>query len=982
MKQLNNLISKLLLMLFLCSAPYILSAQNATISGTIDDAGDPLYGATVVVAGTTNGTTTDFDGNYTISVEPGTHTLIVSYIGYADSQQSFTVGAGENYTMNMSMAEGIAIDEVVVIGSRSAGRTNVRNAVPVDIIDVSKLSSAAPQTSVNELLTYSVPSFSSNTQTISDGTDHIDPASLRGLGPDQVLVLLNQKRRHNTSLVNVNGTFGRGNVGTDMNAIPASAIGNIQVLRDGAAAQYGSDAIAGVINVQLKKNVNELAFNVTTGANLTSSDKIGAFGGEKKSIDGEKTVIGVNYGLPLGSNGGFINMTGEFDYRGSTNRMLEFQGSIFNAQNSIDRVALANGASIASLTNDQVRQYAGSVTGYSGELFTQIAGASDEDLPGLLGTNVTEYELAQRGQERSLYNMRVGQSEGRGGKFFANMEIPLSENMKVYSFGGTSYRNGISGCFFRTPNRQDRVNPAIYFNGTVPLINSHITDNSATVGIKGDLKGWSTDLSTTYGNNSFNYEISNSQNATLNGSSPTTFNAGGHTFNQSTSNFDIAQYFDELGSLAGLNVAFGAEYRFENYVLNPGEPVSYLGYDITGDPVSNATPSELLAVDPTGRNQSSGAQCFSGFLPSNFTDARRSSVAGYTDVELDVSESFLVGAAVRFENYSDFGSTFNWKLSSRYSITDNINIRAAAATGFRAPSLHQKHFSRTSTIFVDGIAEEVGTFGNESLIAGILGIPSLKEETSTSFSAGITARPVSNLSITIDGYRVKIDDRIVLTGNFEAGNSQDPQLAAEMEAAGATRANFFTNAINSTSTGIDVVVSHKLNLGDDYSSSLTNDFAATFSKTEAERDGDGAIIVNATEEIRNAGLAGNYFDEASRIYLEEAVPRVKLTLSNTYQTGALSIYLRNTYFGSTTEATNTVENQTVYDPKIVTDLSVGYKVTDNLQITVGSNNILDTYPQETIEANNSSGRFLYSRRAPQFGTNGRYVFGRISFTIK
>ncbi|MFK7908279.1 MAG: carboxypeptidase-like regulatory domain-containing protein, partial [Chitinophagales bacterium] len=463
-------------------SPFMVFAQQGTVSGTVSDENGSLPSATVVVKGTTIGTTTDLDGQYSLRLDPGSYTLVASYVGFGSQENNVTIQNGGDVTADFSLSEGVALDAMIVTGTRTANRTNTDAPVPVDVINVGKLSVAAPQTTLNSLLHISAPSFSSNTQTISDGTDHIDPASLRGLGPDQVLVLLNGKRRHTSSLVNVNGTFGRGNVGTDLNAIPASAVKTIEVLRDGAAAQYGSDAIAGVINIRMKNEVNKLNLSLTTGANFTS--EIGAFEGELKDSDGEVVNMGVNYGLPIGEEGGFINFTGEFQYRGSSNRMKEFSGGIFNNLNAVERIARADGQDVSQLSLEQMQNYAQGVGHFSADLKSQIAGATDlATAQGLLGGDATDGELAARGQTRSDYNMRVGQSELRGGKFFANMAVPLGENLELYSFGGIGYRNGSSGCFYRLPS-QNRTTTAIYPNGTVPKINSNIHDKSVSAGIR------------------------------------------------------------------------------------------------------------------------------------------------------------------------------------------------------------------------------------------------------------------------------------------------------------------------------------------------------------------------------------------------------------------------------------------------------------------------------------------------------------------
>ena len=975
-------ILNLFLMCFLAGSVF----GQATVSGTVTDGDQPLFGATVSAAGTGVGAVTDADGNYSFEIPAGDYKLVVSYVGYNQLARNITVFDGDAVDLDFDMVGGVLFDEIVVTGTRASNRTNLESAVPVDVINVGALRSTAPQTTINQMLHQTVPAFSSNTQTISDGTDHIDPASLRGLGPDQVLVLINGKRRHNHSLVNVNGTFGRGNVGTDLNAIPASAIASVEVLRDGAAAQYGTDAIAGVINVKLREDVNKLGVNFTTGANF--SKNIGPFGGELADYDGEVVNLGLNYGLPI-LNDGYINFTGEFNFRGKTSRMQEYSGQIFNGYNAIERVAADAGADISNLSLDQVQMYGAQVAHFDEQTVQDLMGLSDlADLSSVLDFDATEAELAARGQTRSDYNLLFGQSETRGGKFFANMSIPVADNAEIYGFGGVSYRRGCSGCFYRLPF-QSRTSTSIYIDGTVPRINSNINDESVGLGIRGMIGDWNVDFSSVYGSNSFLFNMTNTHNATLGSSSPTDFDAGGHSFSQSTTNFDVSQFFD-FSANSGVNVAFGGEYRLENYAITPGTELSYGNYDINGNLVTTTTPDSLLVTDYFGRNRPSGSQCFAGFLPSNQVDASRSSVAGYLDTEWDLSEALLIGAAIRFEDYSDFGSTFNYKLTGRYKVGNNFAIRAGHSTGFRAPSLHQIHFSRTSTIFnlVDGVSvpQEVGVFTNTSRAAALLGIPDLKQETSQSISAGFTLKvPAANVRLTVDAFRVAIDDRVVLTGQFQPGN--DAELQSIFNQAGATRAAFFANAISTITQGIDVVIAHSVNLGPGMS--LRNDLAAVFYQTEWDQDKG----INASPLLEEKGLVDTYFGQESRIYLEQAVPRVKVTLGNTLTMNKLSIYLRNTYFGQTTEATtaNIFDNDLNWidqsidpynDPQIITDLSIGYQITPELNITLGANNLLDVYPDDADPAFTSSGRFVYSRRSPQFSYNGRYLFGRVAFTLK
>ncbi len=963
--QMKNIMSKFLqfkkfltLLLFM---PAIALAQQ--VSGTITDGGTnlPLAGANVVIKGTTTGTISDFDGNFTLNVDGFPVTLVVSSVGF-DTQE---VNVASSQKVNITLKEGVALDEVVLIGSRNPSRTAVDTPVPVDVIDISELTSQGPQVNLNQILNFVAPSFTSNTQTISDGTDHIDPASLRGLGPDQVLVLINGKRRHNSSLVNVNGTFGRGSVGTDLNAIPSGAIQRLEVMRDGAAAQYGSDAIAGVINIVLNSNVNELTLNVTTGANFAknANDQTGG-------VDGETVNVSANYGISLGDKGGFINFTGDFDYREDYSRMKEWEGNVFNLYNTVERFANNDGYNLVDLLDDDVTD----VIQYANAAGINLGGASTKaDLQPILEVDNTDAELVARGLVRSDFNMRVGQSQVRGGRFFANLSLPIDDTgTELYSFAGTSSRKGNSAGFYRLPNQSRTYTPA-YTNGFLPEINSTITDKSFAVGIKGKINDWNVDLSNTWGKNAFLYTIGNTFNASFQNASPTTFDAGGFNFMQNTVNLDINQFYDDI--LSGLNVAFGAEYRLENYEIEAGEEASYSRYTAEGQVITLAT--QDAAQDFFGNSRPGGSQVFPGFSPNNELSRGRSSIAGYFDLEADFSETFLASFATRFENYSDFGSTINFKLATRLKASDNINVRAALNTGFRAPSLHQLNFNSTSTIFdQNGNPVEVGTFANDSRVAKILGIPELKEETSQSISLGFTAKiPDANLTVTVDGYFVGIDDRVVYTGQFSGA-----AIADELAQANASAAAFFANAIDTESKGLDIVITHKTNIGTN--AKLKSDLSGTFSKTKQV----GAI--KASQILEDAGLVSTYFPEDSRVYLEEAVPRTKLNLTNNLTTGKFNVFLRNVYFGEVTEATTNIDRQQVFGTKVVTDLSFGYKASESLTLTVGANNLLDIYPDRAAEVladggtNRSSGRFDWSRRAQQFGIGGRFLFARLSFKLK
>ncbi|HAO14616.1 MAG TPA: TonB-dependent receptor, partial [Tenacibaculum sp.] len=532
--------------------------------------------------------------------------------------------------------------------------------------------------------------------------------------------------------------------------------------------------------------------------------------------------------------------------------------------------------------------------------------------------------------------------------------------------------------FYRLPNQSRTYTPA-YINGFLPQIHSTIGDISIATGIRGGVGKWNIDFSNNWGRNSFLYNIRNSSNASMLQSTPFEANAGGgYSYAENTANFDMSRFYED--TMAGLNIAFGLEYRTENYNIKAGDEDSYAQFNTNGNIHNPTDPTSIVGTDFFGNNRPSGIQVFPGFKPENEVDENRNSIAAYFDVEADFTENFMTSAAVRFENYSDFGNTTNFKLASRYKINENLSMRGGIQSGFRAPSLHQIHYKSTSTIFVDITPNEVGTFSNTSRVARILGIDPLKEETSLGGSVGITAKiPSLNTKVTIDGYMIKIDDRVVYTGSFgDNGNSELANLFAQ---ANATSAAFFANAVDTKTSGIDIVVDNKININDDIS--FTNTLAFTFSKTDIES-------INIPSAISNAGLSETYFDKTSRTYIESAVPRTKGNLSHNLKIGdKWNFYLRNSYFGEVTEATNLnvsdsglTENDFDFGAKIITDLSAGYNISEVAKLTIGTNNLFDIYPDQAAMAFRSSGRFIWSRRSQQFGTNGRYIFARLNFTLK
>jgi iron complex outermembrane receptor protein len=1010
-----------------------LTAQEIKVSGVVrDDTKGTLATVSVLVKDTSNGTITDADGKYSIMAKIG-DILQFSYVGLETKNIKIT-----GSTVNVVLAEsGVALQDVVILGSRSSARTVTASAVPIDVINMKDIVSQGPQVNLNQILNMVAPSFTSATQTVADGTDHIDPAQLRGLGPDQVLVLVNGKRRHTSSLVNVNGSPGRGAVGTDLNAIPAFAIERIEVLRDGASAQYGSDAIAGVINLNVKKNTNKLDVALFAGSNFSKGAN-NHIGGN----DGNNIQLDLNYGTSLGKEKSFINATASFQIRDQTSRagLAGDTRQEFTGYNTIERLATADGIDINSYFGNINNMTAANQTALFNtiKLYSLPSNSTNNNFSTLQQSNIatatslgqiqtalkfdnSDNEIGARGLTRRDFNQKVGQSSLVSSQVFVNAAYPISKNSELYAFGGYSNRNGAAAGNYRRPATAN-ASTAVYPNGFLPEIHSEISDLSAAVGLRGKIfESWNYDLSNTYGKNSFGFNVENSINATLGKLSPSTFDSGKLSFAQNTTNFDVSKKFDKL------NTAFGLEFRSENYTIAAGEEKSYASYDVNGVLVNPSTATLNKPTDFYGNYRTGAAQVFPGFSPTNTLNKSRNSVAFYTDLEYDVTEKWMINGAVRFENYSDFGSTFNYKLATLYKISSNFNLRGAVATGFRAPSLHQIYFNNTSTQFSGGVAVQVGTFNNASQAATLIGIPKLKQEESQSGSVGFTAKiPDAKITITADAYSIYIKDRVVLTDQFarptgtQTTGSPGQQLQVIFDTAGATAAQFFGNSINTRSKGLDIVISHKIILSESFT--LKNDLAGTYSQTRKVGE------IKASQILIDNGQVNRYYSEINRVYLEESVPRVKFNLTNSLSYKKFDFFLRNVYFGQVTDGEivdangdgqikaivvngKAIENEhLILDAKIITDLSVGYNFTKSARIVIGANNLFDLYPtanfgKQTITSRasgvDSSGnvvysptttsnntidqstgnQFVYSRRTSQFGQNGRFLFARLSFSF-
>lgn len=875
---------KIKLLIFVLLVSSTLWAQEI-IKGVVKDAsGNPLPGVNISVKSTQTGTVTDFNGNFEVNARLG-QVLVFSYLGF--ETQEVTIAQSELNIVLENKAE--SLSEITLTGSRNPNRSKLTTPVPVDVVPINELKTSLPQTNINDMLNYLVPSFNNNRQSASDGTEHIDPASLRGLGPDQVLVLINGKRRHTTSLVNNQSTFGNGSVGTDLSAIPAASVERIEVLRDGAAAQYGSDAIAGVINLILKKN---------TGLEVNTSY------GQTSRADGETVDVNLNYGSKLGDLGGFYNLTLGFNDRQKTTRTQNHNLIIFDQSEF-------------------------------GNFF-----AYDFSNPN--ARDIDDQRLAENGLERDDFNFQVGDAAIRNLQGFLNAEIPLSEFADVYLFGGINKRDGQGFGFRRLPSETENVVPELFPFGFQPSLLSDITDASLAVGTRFKIGRWNFDLSNTLGSNRFDYTVENSNNASLGASSPTNFDAGGHEFFQNTLNLDVRKYYPNI--FQGLNVALGAEYRYENYQIHAGEEASFIN---------------------------GGAQSFPGFSPLNVVDEDRDNYAFYIDLESDITDKFLIGIAGRYEDYSDFGDTFNGKFTTRYEIANNFALRGAVSTGFRAPSLHQQFFNNIATDIVDGELLNTGIFRNDSEVARQLGIPKLQEETSISYSLGFTYKPISNLSITLDAYRIEIDDRIILTGSLGNDPFGDPvpELRDLFGQFSASTARFFTNAVDTETNGLDVVIDYNLALG---GGQLSASLLYNFNENNVE---DG---INDLPQIF-VGQEDVYFGPQEKSLIETNNPKHKAVLNLNYSISRFNFLVRNTYFGQVTRNGFPFGVSQKHDPRTVTDLSASVKLFDGLHFTAGANNIFDVFPDRQEYENSFFGVFKY---APvQMGTTGAFYFARLTYRL-
>ncbi|HEU4728284.1 MAG TPA: TonB-dependent receptor [Kofleriaceae bacterium] len=887
-----------------------------TIHGSVvaADTGAPQAGATVSVPDTGAVVFTDDRGRYTLSVPAGSHVVRVELQGYAAREQTVSAGASP-VALDFRLAEDQLGEVINIVGSRTP-RSKLETPVPIDVIP-SETISESTQTETNQLLNTIAPSFSASHLAIVDGTDHIDPAELRGLGPEHVLVLINGKRLHQSSLVNI---YNGGTVGVDLNAIPTSAIARIEVLRDGAASQYGSDAIAGVINIVLKEDVDTVDLYSMTG--ITASN------------DGMQFKIGGNTGMRLG-NRGFLNLTAEYFTRGRTNRSNPYSGN---------------------------------------DIFPGI----DPSAPDAM--QQTEAELARRGLTRRSFTMDVGQAGADVGTAFLNSAYKLDDTFELHAQGGLTVRKGYASGFYRFPSQENRVDLQIYPNGFLPEINPMLYAWTATAGVRARRGPWDGDLSVTDGGDRFHFFVDHSLNASLGPASPTHFDAGSLNFHQTSVNLD-GVYRIEQQLLKAVSAVGGAEIRHEDSHIIAGQPESYeLGPELNSE----------------GNPKSPGSQVFPGFQPSDARDYTRLSEALYAGLEAQPTARTNFDVGGRFEHYSDFGSTVTGKVDGRVAVLrqgDNeLAVRGSASTGFRAPGLQQLGYSTIATQLVGSTLTNILVSPNNSPVTKAFGVPDLKEETSVNLSAGATAHLLGNLSLSADYYHVTIKDRIILTGYFSA--EFDPMVDNPFGHAvadiirpfpGTAVAQFFVNAVDTTTNGVDLVLdyTHRLTKG-----SLKATAAANFTGTHVDEVHVPQSMIDKFASVDPQGdkVKSVFLDRYGRNRLTDLLPREKGTVGLRWDRSGWTAGVRGNFFGPTefkfTDGDGNILDES-FGAKVTFDLDVGYRL-GGMWWNVGATNVFNTFPDEVKRPENRNNEtFLYTpaglTAGAPFGTDGAFYFVRAGY---
>jgi iron complex outermembrane receptor protein len=818
------------------------------------------------------------------------------------------------------------LEQVVITGTRVANRSALDTAVPVDVVPQSALQNLGV-TELNQALSVSLPSFNFPRPGLADGTDTVRPATLRGLGPDQTLVLINGKRRHSAALVNVNGTVGRGSSAVDLNTIPNTAVRAIEVLRDGASAQYGSDAIAGVINLRLREDSTggELGVSYgwrdTTYENLTGTPPAGATWSapavlKRSRSDGETLTVSGWKGFALGDSG-YITISGEY--------------------------------------KDQERTERG-----GWDFRTQYA-------------RPTPTTFDPREATFNRFSQWYGEPEMKQTTLFVNAGYDINDNAEFYAWASYQDRSALSAGVQRLANAPSGRNiPSIYPDGFLPKIQPDVTDYAATFGTRWTLGSWDMDASLGYGLNEMQFTIVDTLNRSLGPTSKTSFDAGGYDYDQLVFNLSGVRGIEVSGLASPLNVAVGVEARRESYSITAGEPDSYRNGGARlplGSPgCTSPTPADTAAG---GCPTPSGAQVFPGFRPSNVVDESRNALGAYIDLEANLTEKLLASAALRVEDYSDFGSNVSGKVSGRYDFADGFAMRASYSTGFRAPALQQQYFATTSTNFINGVPFDITTFPATDPVAAALGAKPLDSEDATNISVGAVFQ-FDRASLTVDAYRIEIDNRIVLSENLTSVAVRNYLTSQGFVGIGGGR--FFINGVDTVTKGVDVVFNYP----------VVTDSAGRFDITATANFNETTVTkVPATPQLSALNPAPILFDRGNRLTFERGTPEDKYALSVNWSLGNFGLTARGTRYGDVLSPQNAPTASApdfLMTAKTVVDLEARYAFGDHFKFAVGADNILDEYPDPQPPGLNTTGATSFSNLAP-FGRSGRFVYGRVTFAF-
>jgi len=896
--------------------------QAATLAGSVEDPdGSPLPGANVVLVDSDYGTAVGADGSYSITgIEPGTYPLRVTFVGYEPVEEEITLEPGEEVTRTFVLERAPLQGEgvTVTVGSRAQDVAAEDMAVPVDVYGTDEIqTSGAFETA--RILQQSAPSVNFPQNTLSDGMDALRSFTLRGLSPDQTLVLINNKRRHKSALVNRLGSgVSGGSSPIDLNAIPSNAIKRVEVLRDGASSQYGSDAIAGVANLRLKNEPLD----------PTVETRIGGYVTGPYPNDGTTYSVRPSFGMELGDNGGFLNFFGEYRLRTPTNRAGPANYNLGPAGQSGDEIA-------------------------------------DPDGDGLFDIVDKNHSV-----EQPAFHWGDGRSENL--LFWANGAYPISnfdadQPTEIYAFGGYSYRKGKGQGFYRE-GTDDGNWPQVYPEGFLPNFENPINDGSIVVGLRGMLDDWNYDLSAQHGFNYFQYNITNSINAsygpTLEGNQ-TEFYAGAVQLQQSVVQLDVDRGF-EVGFASPLNVAAGALFRADNYQLEAGEEASWAGF----------TEDAPWQINQNGGIPAPGAQVFPGFRPSQEVDETRTNIGVYVDLETDLVDPLQVNVAGRFENYSDFGSTVNGKVAVRFEPVSQLALRGTAQTGYRAPNQAQKFFSKVSTTFIDNQPVQTGIFRINSNVGNALGIPDLEEERSVNFSGGVVLKPIEQFQVSVDYFNIQIDDRITLSGDLGEPGSPGEEAVKEVlreNNTGAETASFFSNAIDTKTEGIDVTSKYSALLADGVRLQLRG----AFNWTDTEITGGPRNPTTLEEDFSTVILPL----DGQRALEDGALPNTTTKLTATLTAGPVDLTLRGARYGEMLNADDDAPDEYTLGTEYTAGGEIGYRLfNDRANFAVGARNLFDNYPDLDPEQDTFDIILPYNRAHPM-GFNGRFVYSRLTISL-